>query len=460
MDCLDARPFISAAMDGEPAPDGLDDHLARCSECRTFRADMHDVRRSLRMGPVVPPPDVVGAVLPRVAATEHRSTTKVRIGLIAATAACVGLGLMLVDDTSPRPRASVVELSADQSILVAWTADPLPDRFGDQVVNLGQVRSTTTADLGLANLRQAFDAEGTPITVGRRSGVVPIEVLGYDPDTYPAFASALHREQLSALEADEVILSDSAAQLRGGLTPGDTLLFESGQELTVAALVPESDIAAAEMAVTETTADDLRPADDSFILVEHDGDAEQIRAEMRDEWTDLDRATVSDLAVVPVKGLAYLRGRPDSTPHLVLKERFGEFTFVPYDEEHSVPDPDWVAANVASATIAPLGTIRCQADTLASLATAMAQIVERDLDALIDPTGRHRCWEPLADNSDIDASHLWGIAVELDLRDNVKVDGHRYRDLVSTMHAAGFQWGGHPPDNHPGQFEWSPLSPD
>ena len=47
MRCDDARRAVSALLDGEPAPDGLDRHVDTCADCARFRAVAVDVRSRL-----------------------------------------------------------------------------------------------------------------------------------------------------------------------------------------------------------------------------------------------------------------------------------------------------------------------------------------------------------------------------------------------------------------------------
>ena len=76
---------ISARADGEPAPidDRLvDAHLATCSSCRAFAANVHDLRRAAAVEVAVPQADLSGAVVKAARLADRGSVWWVlRLGL-------------------------------------------------------------------------------------------------------------------------------------------------------------------------------------------------------------------------------------------------------------------------------------------------------------------------------------------------------------------------------------------
>jgi hypothetical protein len=100
--CDEARAVLSAALDGEVAPDaaaGARSHLAGCPECQTHIDAWERVRRELLA--VDDRPDLVAGVLDRIAHQPSRRTTVRRtLPLVAAAVAGLIVGATLV---SARP---------------------------------------------------------------------------------------------------------------------------------------------------------------------------------------------------------------------------------------------------------------------------------------------------------------------------------------------------------------------
>jgi anti-sigma factor RsiW len=66
MDCQQCREVVSAALDGEAAPEeraAADVHLGGCPACRTYAAGADRVTRLTRVRPAEEVPDVAAAVL-------------------------------------------------------------------------------------------------------------------------------------------------------------------------------------------------------------------------------------------------------------------------------------------------------------------------------------------------------------------------------------------------------------
>lgn len=65
LDCAAAREAISADIDGEDVPAGLDDHLTGCAECTAYRERVVAMARSTRVRPVSTDTAFVDAVMER-----------------------------------------------------------------------------------------------------------------------------------------------------------------------------------------------------------------------------------------------------------------------------------------------------------------------------------------------------------------------------------------------------------
>lgn len=103
MSCAPFREAISARLDGEPlglAAAGLDDHLARCADCRTWEGEAAQVTRRARLAAAPAVPDLTAAVLaalPRelpgvgAAARSRVVGTGLRLALLAVGVAQAGI---------------------------------------------------------------------------------------------------------------------------------------------------------------------------------------------------------------------------------------------------------------------------------------------------------------------------------------------------------------------------------
>jgi predicted anti-sigma-YlaC factor YlaD len=84
MDCGTCREALSARLDGEaePVPAAeVDEHLAGCASCEVWQADAALLTRRVRVRPVTPTPDFVGAVLVE-SRPRRRPVARVALGAI------------------------------------------------------------------------------------------------------------------------------------------------------------------------------------------------------------------------------------------------------------------------------------------------------------------------------------------------------------------------------------------
>ncbi|RKT88518.1 Predicted anti-sigma-YlaC factor YlaD, contains Zn-finger domain [Saccharopolyspora antimicrobica] len=92
VDCSHIREGISARVDGEEPPlpaERLDEHLARCADCREWQRGVLDLTRRLRVRPAEPVPDLVAEVL--AARPARRRWPGLLLGAVAACQLLLGL---------------------------------------------------------------------------------------------------------------------------------------------------------------------------------------------------------------------------------------------------------------------------------------------------------------------------------------------------------------------------------
>ena len=95
-----------------------------------------------------------------------------------------------------------------------------------------------------------------------------LDELGYD------------REAIAGLGDGEALLGTTSARLRR-LGPGGVLDLADGQSVTVAAVVSDSAVGGAELAVDRSTGERLGVATDRYLLATHDGDRPAVEPRVR-----------------------------------------------------------------------------------------------------------------------------------------------------------------------------------
>jgi len=126
-----------------------------------------------------------------------------------------------------------------------------------------------------------------------------------------------------------------------------------------------------------------------------------------------------------------------------IKERFGEFSFVPGSGRWLEPDPVWQAANIVDVSVPVLGSMRCHRKVIAPLTAAMRDVEAAGLQSLIVENAF--CYAPRVQFGDnrVISRHTWGIAVDINPTDNafgaLPTQDER---LIAIMARHGFAWGG------------------
>src|SRR6188472_2524149 len=114
--------------------------------------------------------------------------------------------------TAPAPSATP-PAPAPQAWL-AWVPGGLPPGFGDLVSTVTDVTASTTATADTAWMTASFDAEGDGVDQPKAPWMIPLDVTGVEP-TFSSFIPEPERQLVQNLGADEGILSESEAHLRG-----------------------------------------------------------------------------------------------------------------------------------------------------------------------------------------------------------------------------------------------------
>ena len=336
-------------------------------------------------------------------------------------------------------------------VLLVWTPGRLPDGAAERVRRVRGVRAVTVVKGGLLELAGSVDGDGRPVDRPPPGATIPLEAIGFDPATYPVLQLDPARAGLAELGPGEALLGATSARLRR-LGPGGRLRLALGaggrgeRWLTVAGVVDDTLVGAAEVAVNLAEARATGLTADRYLLLGYRGSRATVAAGVR-------RALPRGLPV-RLRGpgeTPFFRAGDAVLPQAMVKERFGEVSWRPGAGGAFVQDPAWAAARLATARVPILGRVRCNRALLPALTGAMRELRRRNLERLVDPAAYAGCWNPRLTRSGSGISrHAWGAALDLNVGDPSAPDPR----LVEVMERRSFTWGGRWLVPDPIHFEW------
>lgn len=342
--------------------------------------------------------------------------------------------------TSPPP-------PSDQVLLV-WTPGRLPDRFADQVGELAGVSVVTTVRSGLVHVEKWSDSTGEAAHRAPDGFVVPFEVMGFDPTTYPALLGGRDAGELRQLGADEVVLGSTSARLHG-LDRGGKLMLEDGSSLDVATVVDDVVIGAAEAAVRVDTATRLGVDTERYLLIRHSGSRKDLEDAVHDLLPEGLGVRIRAPGETPV-----LRHGDAVLPQVMIKQRFGEFSYRLDGGQTFDVDPAWREDSIVAAEVPLLGSVSCHRNLLPALIGAMEELEKRNLGSLIQQV--NGCFNPrfIAGGKGI-SRHAWGAAVDINIGTNPEgLESIQDPRLIDVMERWGFTSGHEWLIPDPGHFEY------
>lgn len=226
-------------------------------------------------------------------------------------------------------------------------------------------------------------------------------------------------------------------------------------ELEIAAIVADSEMGWSELAINRDVAATLGFDRVSFIGVTG-GDA--VAARLRAALTD---------APIRISGPGETVDRTDFVlPSVLVKERFGEFSFRPLGGDDIEIDPAWVDANIVTVNVPPLGVFECHRLVVPYIRSAVADLSDSGLIELIDPADFQLaggCFNSRlirgGDKGFALSRHSWGIAIDINPSTNrFEQDVSLPQAFGQTFRDWGFAWGAgwlRPDGMH---FEWSHVA--
>lgn len=332
-------------------------------------------------------------------------------------------------DTSPGP--------PDNTLLV-WTAGGLPEGLVEVVAADPDVYGHTVVLSRPAGLVEVTDADGQTVQTFSDGWYIPLDVIAMDPGTFPIFSMGLDQKALADLRPGQAILSRSSAGLRG-VGPGARLTLLGGGEVTVAAVVDDLHVAGAEVVVHVEDAAALGVDRPRYVLLVYDGARSAVQQRLA--------AAVGDRTPVRFRSPAettWLRHGDAVLPQVLIKQALGEFAVRQRAGRRLEIDPEWEAANIGTADVPILGTVRCHRMVLPRLIAAMEELELANLAPLVNASNFAGCYAPrlIAPGATV-SRHSWGAAVDLNVGANPR-GSFSTQDprLVEVMRRHGFTWGG------------------
>ena len=334
-------------------------------------------------------------------------------------------------------------------VLLVWTSGRLPSGIAAEVGAVPGVTAVTMVRSDIVELVATTTSGGLPAGDIPDGFVVPVELMSFDPSTYPDFLPAGAAPLFAGLAESEAVLGETSARLRG-IGPGGAVELSDGTRLEVVAVVEDVLIGAAEIGVARDPASTAPASTERYLLARHSAVRAEVEAAIRAIMPETSAARVRGPGETPV-----LRHGDAVLPQIQIKDRFGEFAIRPDGDRFEI-DPAWVEANIATADVPLLGEVRCSRILLPALIGAMAELEQRNLAFLIDPGGFRGCWHPryIAGRKGI-SRHSWGAAVDLNFTTSATgLSSPQDPRLLEVMERWGFT-SGHDwlvPD--PGHFEY------
>ncbi|MDQ3963068.1 MAG: M15 family metallopeptidase [Actinomycetota bacterium] len=350
------------------------------------------------------------------------------------------------------PSGSVAPTDPAGEVLLAWSPGGLPARTERGLEKLRGVQHATTVRAGLDWIKFSRANDGSIIDNPGGGRAIPFEVAVIEPREYAEYVAPSERDAVLALEHGEVLLAETAADIRGA-GRGLSIRMQSGN-VDVDDVV--SDVAT--NGYEGLLAGDIWrvwPRVDRFVLMKVGprADRHAIQRKLQSLLDPDQRLRIRAQGEVP-----FLRYGDAVLPQLVIKQHFGEFSASPGPGGSISVDPRWRNKNIVARDVPVLGTVTCHRGIFPQLRDAMGALRDEGLAFTVDTADFGGCFSPRFIDANPDgrlSHHSWGIAFDINVSTN-RAGTRADQDprLVEVMEEAGFSWGGRwliPDGMH---FEW------
>jgi hypothetical protein len=354
-----------------------------------------------------------------------------------------------VSPSQPLPKRSLRAAIRPHGTVLAWAPLGTPLNSELAIERIPGVRAATTVHAGLDWIKNTRSPEGVVVDRAPKGLAIPFETAIVDPD-YAEFVAPAERDEILALRRGEVLLAETAADLREA-RPGMVITFRD-RKVRVAGIVSD---------VTTNGYEALARAPlprwervDRFILAAGRPSArhaieERIKSLLRPGQRL--RFRVADEQPFQRYGDAV-------HPQMIIKKYFGEFAARPLVSGHLEIEGSWIKNNLRRARVPILGEVTCHKALLPQLTQAMRTISDRGLAHMIDRSNFGGCFGPRFIGLDPQgriSHHAWGIAFDINVRENAfGTEPNLDPEVVKAIEQWGFTWGGRwiiPDGMH---FEW------
>ena len=328
--------------------------------------------------------------------------------------------------------------------MFAWMPGGLTDEFPGIVASVPGVDATSVITTATMHLAASHEADGALVDQPPPRFVIPMHGAIVDAAALePIFG-------LPEVGPDELILGEGSAALRR-LGVGDTITFEKGNTLTIAAIVPEHLMAGYEaIAVTKEHFVEERMESRAVLALYH-GTAFELNSEIASQ---VEEDLVYD---VRTRDTSADQGGLVVRSQVFIKENFGEFAYRPTGSGRFQIDPDWVSENIVDVRIPLLGQTKCHKKMAAILTDIMQDLEDNGLSNVIDRSAFAGCWNArYIAGSDRMSRHSFGAAADINIFN--RADGGpgspTNPELLKRIYAAGLTSGHVWRNSDPGHFEF------
>jgi D-alanyl-D-alanine carboxypeptidase len=338
-----------------------------------------------------------------------------------------------------RPRGTVL----------AWAPLGTPPGSERAIENINGVRAATTVRAGLDWILRSRSPNGVVVDRAPKGLAIPFETAIVDRD-YAAFVAPAERDPILALRRGEVLLAETAAELRRA-RPGTLIRFRD-RTVRVAGIVSDVTTNGYEAIGRSPMPGWARV--DTFVLAAGPPEVRrEIERRVKRQLRPGQRLRFRVADEQP-----FQRYGDAVHPQMILKKNFGEFAARPLPTGRLEIEASWLKQNVRAARVPILGEVVCHKALLPQLTQAMRTVADRGLAHLIDRSSYGGCFGPRFIGLDPDgriSHHAWGIAFDINVAENAfGAEPNLDRDLVDAIEQWGFTWGGRwiiPDGMH---FEW------
>ena len=338
--------------------------------------------------------------------------------------------------------------AADGWFVVSITAE-LWEGFASDLQSIDGVDHVSVVGVENIEMVETKDAAGAVVDRAPADFYIPLETHVIDAAAHAEYVPESVATLLLGLAPHQALLSESSAALRG-LGRGSELLLADGSTITVAGVVADEWVGAAEVVVSTEGGAALGVERERYALVRFDGSRRELELALGEPAQGPVRVRRRDQVDV-------FRHADAVASQIAIKIMFGEFALRPTQGDFIEIDPAWLEANIVTVEFPLLGNDKCHRRFVAILTDVMRQLERAGQADAIDSSAYLGCWNSRFIRGRRDLSrHAWGAAADINFGN--EPDGGSgsptHPGLLAAMVErdvlSGHLW----TDPGPGHFEW------